>query len=503
MTDRFRIRQLDLLRDPAALLAGALLPLGLSPFDYWPVALLGPACLFWVTWGATRRCILWRFYLFNVGMFATGISWIFVSINVYGGASEFLAGFLVALFVLLYSLVCLPQAMIYGTWFQSNRLAAAAGFMGLWVLQEWFRGWFLTGFPWLFLGYSVMETPLANFAPILGVFGVSLAACACSVFVALVAISRRATPLIPLLAIVILGYSMGFIEHTRSETSIAVSLVQGNVDQHTKWRADRRVPILNQYLSASQSEWGRDLVVWPEAAITIFRDNGTRLLSKIDQDLQEVGTTLLTGIPDRNKSGGFENTVLAVGDGSGQYIKRRLVPFGEYVPLESILRGLIRFFDLPMSRNTPGPSQQPPLLAGDLRLSVSICYEVVYPDIVRQSTVLADLLVTVSNDTWFGSSIGPWQHLQMARMRALENGRSMVRATNNGVTALIDYQGRVLDTLPQFERGVLRGDVDIRTGTTPFNRFGSLPVLCMSYLLHLAGLWLPRRLKSMHGDAQG
>ena len=193
----------------------------------------------------------------------------------------------------------------------------------------------------------------------------------------------------------------------------------------------------------------------------------------------------MTGIPDRYDNGGLQNTVLALGNGSGQYIKRRLVPFGEYVPLEGVLRGLIQFFDLPMSRNISGPLMQPPVVAGNLLLSLSICYEVAYPELVRQSTRDADLLVTVSNDTWFGSSIGPWQHLQMARMRTLENGRAMVRATNNGVTALIDHQGRLKATLPQFEAGVLRGDIEIRTGSTFFTQFGSLPCFVLCFLLIL------------------
>ena len=194
----------------------------------------------------------------------------------------------------------------------------------------------------------------------------------------------------------------------------------------------------------------------------------------------ETGSTLLTGIPDMDAEGRFQNTVVALGRGQGQYIKRRLVPFGEYVPLESLLRGVIRLFDLPMSRNKPGPWDQPRLTAGEISLSTSICYEVIYPELVRED---ADLLVTLSNDTWFGESIGPWQHLQMARMRALENGRTMIRATNNGVTAIIDHRGKVIASLPQFEEGVLRADAEIRQGQTLFNRFGSLPVLVLCLIL--------------------
>tara|TARA_B100000131_G_scaffold258619_1_gene253948 strand:+ start:2414 stop:3919 length:1506 start_codon:yes stop_codon:yes gene_type:complete len=501
LSDQLLVRHADRYRDLLALIFGGLLPLGLAPFDYWGIALLAPAALFWATWGASRLRLMWRFYLFNLGMFTTGVSWIYVSINTYGGASQILAAFLVALFVSSYSMVCLPQAWIYGTWFRSNLVAGGLGFIGLWVLQEWFRSWFLTGFPWLFLGYSGLETPLAGFAPVAGVFGVSLLICAISVFLVLGCMTRRIVFFLVPLVIAITGFICGMTDSTNSKKRISVSLVQGNIDQHTKWNPENRSAILSAYLDASRSEWGRDLIVWPEAAVTIFRGAASKVLTDIDQKIGSMGSSLLAGIPDRDEVGGFQNTVIALGDGSGQYIKRRLVPFGEYMPLESVLRGLIQFFDLPMSRNVPGPRQQEPILADDLKISVSICYEVVYPEIVREDVREKDLLVTVSNDTWFGSSIGPWQHLQMARMRALENGRAMVRATNNGITALIDHQGNLQATLRQFEPGVLRGDVEIRTGLTLFSRFGSLPVLFLSLLLALFGRFLPLNWLVIHGDA--
>jgi len=446
---------------------------------------------------------MWRFYLFNVGMFSVGISWIFVSINIYGGASILLAGFLVALFVLVFSLICFPQAWIYATWSQRNRYAAASVFIGLWVIQEWFRGWFLSGFPWLFLGYGVMETPFVYFAPMLGIFGVSLAACAFSVCAMLALMQFRASLLLLPFLITVLAWAAGSVSQTSSGENITISLVQGNVDQHIKWHPDSRLRILDHYRSASAAEWGRDIVVWPEAAITVFKDDAKRVLDEIQRDAAKAGTTLLTGIPGRDDNGGFQNTVLALGNGSGQYIKRHLVPFGEYVPFEGMLRGLIKFFDLPMSRNISGAWLQPPVFAGGLLLSISICYEVAYPELVRQSTRDADLLVTVSNDTWFGSSIGPWQHLQMARMRALENGRALVRATNNGVTALIDHRGRLQATLPQFEAGVLRGDVEIRTGSTLFTQFGSLPTFVLCFVLILVVPVQLQRLIPINGDVVG
>ena len=481
----------DIILDAIALLGGALFSLSLSPLGFWPLAFASPVALYAVTQeGSARRTIV-RFYLYNVGLFGVGVSWIFVSINEYGNASLFLSGILVLLFVLTYSLTCVPQGVLYARYFRGRGMFGAASFSGLWVLQEWFRSWFLTGFPWLFVGYGAMGTPLENIAPIAGVFGVSLV----TVFVGTslyVAVAHRSWQLlIPGVAVFLVSLSASYLSFTRHERTVSVSLIQGNIDQHVKWQPQNRRLIFDLYKNASETEWGRDLVVWPEAAITLFREQAIDVLEDLDRRAAMSGSALVLGIPDRHESGGFQNTVIVLGEGEGQYVKRRLVPFGEYVPLEDYLRGLIGIFNLPMSHNMTGPAKQQPLIAGGNRLSLSICYEVVYPDLVRSSVESPDLLMTVSNDTWFGSSVGPWQHFQMARMRALENGRAMIRATNNGVTALVDYRGLVQARLPQFQAGVLRGEVEVRSGSTPFSQFGSYPVLC--FCLLLIGITYQRR----------
>ncbi|MEK9822123.1 MAG: apolipoprotein N-acyltransferase [Gammaproteobacteria bacterium] len=481
-------------RDCLAILAGLAVTFSLAPFDAWPLAFVGPAMLYLAVESGTTGRALTRFYLFNVAMFGSGVSWIYVSIHVYGGASVVLAGLLVVLFVLAYSLICLPLAWVYARYLRAAVMASVLGFAGLWVLQEWLRSWFLTGFPWLFSGYGLMESPLAGLAPFTGVFGLSLVACLVGVSVLACVRARRWPWLVLPAGVLLLSLAAGFKDMTRLDRAITVSLLQGNVDQHLKWLPSSRMPILNHYRSATSDELGRDLIVWPEAALTVFRQSAATVLRDLDAQAAEAGSTLVFGIPDRNAAGGFQNTVVALGQGEGQYIKRRLVPFGEYVPLEGLIRGVIQFFDLPMSRNRPGPSVQAPLTAGALSLSTSICYEVVYPDLVRETVADPDLLVTVSNDTWFGESIGPWQHLQMARMRALENGRAMARATNNGITALIDHRGRIVSTLPRFRQGTLRGELEVRSGHTPFHRFGSYPVLALSCLfIGLAFLLLKKR----------
>ena len=477
----FEIRhQQPLVGHIIALLSGAILPLALAPLGIWPVAIVSLTAFLFTLDVKSSRAIVLRYYLFSVGMYGVGVSWIFVSINVYGGASYLLAAFLVLFFVLSYSLTSLVAAFIHVN--VSNRLIA---FPAIWVFLEWFRSWFLTGFPWLYVGYSHLDSPLAGYAPIWGVFGLSFLTALSAAL--LVGLRRHNWPIHLIVFGAIWGAGsfvaakLNWVESTGQVASVAA--VQGNIEQHTKWRRESVGPILTTYVDLTEDVWGRDIIVWPEAAITLFRENAAMVLDDLSHRGKETGSTLVLGIPDRDSEGHFLNAAIAVGDGSGAYQKRQLVPFGEYVPFENLLRGLITFFDLPMSHNRAGPDDQEPLLAGDWRLSLSICYEVVYPELVRQTVDLPDLLVTISNDTWFGESIGPKQHLQMARMRAAENGRDMIRATNNGVTALIDYRGRVQSELVPNAPGVLTGELSIMKGETPYHRFGQWPVLAFSLLI--------------------
>ena len=275
-----------------------------------------------------------------------------------------------------------------------------------------------------------------------------------------------------------------------------MSLVQGNIDQAVKWRAESVMPIIQRYTDLTESEWGQDLIVWPEAAITLHRDLAANLLEDWSVRGSAAGSGLVLGLPSRVVVDGtsrYRNGVIALGAAEGEYFKRRLVPFGEYVPLEGLIRGLIAFFDLPMSRSVAGPGEQPLLQLGSVRLAMAICYEVVYPDLVGRDVPAAHVLMTISNDSWFGSSAGPRQHFQMARMRALENERFMIRATNNGVSAIIGPDGRVLAAAPQFAQAVVRGVVEPRTGATPFASWGSTPVVVGAALSLLLAAGLARR----------
>jgi apolipoprotein N-acyltransferase len=299
----------------------------------------------------------------------------------------------------------------------------------------------------------------------------------------------RSPALAVALALWLAGLGLQQVEWTRpTGEDLSVSIVQGNIPQESKWQLEWRDKTVDIYRQLSKTEWGRDLVIWPEAAVPMFYHEALDAMAEMEDNALTGHSAFVTGIPwlrvdEARRQYWIHNAILASGEGHGVYFKQRLVPFGEFVPLEAWLRGAIPFLDMPMTSFTEGPADQAPLTVQKLALGPMICYEIAYPDLVRRIAGASDVLVTISNDGWFGASMGPHQHFQMVRMRALENGREVIRATNNGISAIIDARGRVREHAPQFQRLVLRATVQGYQGTTPFMVLGSLPVLLGCALL--------------------
>lgn len=480
-----------------ALLAGALFPLGFSPYEYWPVLLVATGIIFYLTHHADRRAAIVRGGLFGIGVFGAGTSWVYVSIHQFGSAPAPLAVLLTLLFVLLLtSFFIVPLFLVYTKLRDRYNVNVvwqqALLFAGLWVVFEWIRSWFLTGFPWLLQGYALLDTPFQTWAPVTGVYGLSLllVVTACLVTALLIDFRRFKVAAVIVCFLTastwIAALPLNDIQWTTKTGQLSFSAIQGNIPQSLKWEPGYLEDTISTYLKLSENEWGQNLVIWPENALPIFHSSVRPVMQQIDRQAKGSGTTFITGIPmDDNSSGEtrYFNSIVASGVGNGRYYKQKLVPFGEYVPFESLFRGMIDFFDLPMSAFTKGSHDQPLLEVANTTIAPYICYEVVYPDFVAEQARDSGLLITISNDTWFGRSIGPLQHFQIARMRSLETGRSMIRATNDGMTALIDDKGQVVKSIKRFQKGVLRGDVPIMEGSTPFMRFGSWPVLLLSVLM--------------------
>ncbi|MAL97495.1 MAG: apolipoprotein N-acyltransferase [Alteromonadaceae bacterium] len=495
-----------LVHNLALILAGAAQTLSFSPFYLWPLGLVSLLAVLYLTKPTAPEKLFRDGWLVGLGLFGSGTSWVYVSIHDYGMTSVPVAAALTLVFVA--GLALFPAL---GFWLWGKLTSSAATrlwlFPAVWVLTDWVRGFLFTGFPWLYLGTSQVDGPLAPWAPVIGVHGVTLllAASATLLYGAFVAYRQRSGSKEPavLLCLAVLpwltAWPLGSLNWTEREPRpISFAAMQGNIPQQIKWEPAHLRDQLVQYLTMTEGYWDRDLILWPETAIPVPSPDAGPIVDRIEEKAAEHGTTLLTGIPwfgysEELQRETFHNSMTVIGDGDGFYHKQKLVPFGEYVPLEVWLRGLIGFFDLPMSSFSPGPAEQALLSIGGRSVNAFICYEIAYPDFVAAGSRGTDYLVTVSNDAWFGNSIAPLQHLQLARMRALETSRFVLRGTNNGVTALIDEHGQVLQSAPRFEVAVLSGELYPVKGATPFMRWQSWPVLVLLGLILGAAKWLKRK----------
>ena len=482
-----------------AWLAGAIFIFALAPYDIWPLALLSPAILYGLLLPAMtgkRAFIIGQAY--GTGLWCVGAFWLYTSIHVYGATPVWLALIMIALMGLGMGLFHGFLALLFNRVVGKQPLSFAA----LWVLQEWMKTWLFTGFPWLFVGYAFTEQYwLSSLAPVAGVFAISFVAILLAASIVEL-LRRRGGYMVVSVALLIISTSLWLINpqwtKPKGTPDLSVSLIQGNIPQDLKWLTEYQVETLNIYAKLTSTEWGRDLILWPESSIPMFQTEAVGFINEMVKMAKATETTWVTGIPYKDEAAfdatqdkypPFYNSVVALGaDAEGLYKKQRLVPFGEYIPFEGlldILPNLAGSQDI-MSYSR-GNDEQLPLQVRGHNLGAAVCYEVAYPDTTRKNAINTDFLLTISNDAWFGTSAGPLQHLQMVQMRALENGRWFMRATNTGVTAIIDHKGRIVERAPQFERTVLRGNVQARVGNTPFMRFGNYPVLFIMALLLLLG----------------
>ncbi|PTQ90414.1 apolipoprotein N-acyltransferase [Agitococcus lubricus] len=487
-----------------ALLLGAITPFSLAPYHYWFISLLTIPLFAELLTGQTTKQAVLRGWSFGFGLWASGVWWLFVSLHDYGQTPTWLAALMVMAVALIMGAFTAVMAYVYRRWaFDQHALLS---FAPLFVLFEWLKTWLFTGFPWLFVGYGYIDSVLVGYAPLVGVFGLSLLAIISGQCLLSILKYRQYAWSAALLVLSIWGAGFALQYQTwvsnNPQQPLSVSIIQGNIPQDVKWQLEWRDKTLAIYKSLSASEWGQNLVIWPEAAIPMFQYEANDFLHEINDLATQHGSAFVTGIPyadlsQLNAEGipPFYNSMAALGVGEGLYWKQRLVPFGEYIPFEAILRGTIPFFSRDMSSFSAGNHQQAPLTVQNYRLGAAICYEIAYPELTRHNAKQADFLATLSNDGWFGHSTGPHQHLQMVQMRALETGKWIIRATNNGISGLIDPHGHIRYRAPQFERTVLRGTIYGVQGQTPFSRLGNWPILIVSFSLLAIATWRNYRRK--------
>jgi len=486
-------------RYSAALLCGALIPLGLAPFGWWLLPLLSTGILALLLQNLKPQGVFRTCFCYGLGMFGVGVSWVFISVNHHGGESIAISALLTGLFVLTLTLVFAAPFALYGYFRGDSPARQLLLFPATWIVVEWLRGWLFTGFPWLYLGNSFSDTWLAGWAPIGGVLLLSYIGAFSGVALLMLitgslklarnrpqgagknlAAYAIATALTSLLWLG--GIILKDIQWTFATQPLSLAMVQPALTPSEKWNEDILYDILVQLRDQSAGYWGKDLLIWPESAIPTTPEDVQPFIDYLGELAKESNTTLITGIP-LLKEQRYYNSVILIGEDQGAYSKRHLVPFGEYIPLQSLLRGLIKFFDRPMSSFSAGDAEQPLLNAKETPIATAICYEIVFQDMVAASANSAEMILTLSNDVWFGDSIAPHQHLQMARLRAMENRKPVVRVTNDGISAIIDEQGNISAQMPQFVATTLAAEVTPYSGTTPFNRFQSWPIVVFCLLV--------------------
>ena len=474
----------------AAFLLGAASVLGFAPFYLFPVPLITLALLAWLWQGAAPRTAAMQGFAFGAGCFLAGVSWVYVSMHVFGGMPPLLAGLAAFLFCCLLAMFPALAGFAFAR-LRSGRLwADALLFASVWTLTEWLRSWVLTGFPWLSFGYAqTPPSPLAGYAALLGVYGVGFAAAMVAVLYGLT-FPRRERWLSSGAAIVALlgvGAGLATIEWTQPVGKpVSVSLLQGNIEQSLKWKPERLQQSLETYLRLARAHPAQ-LIVLPETALPLMLDQLPRdYVAELRRPALDRKGDVLLGIAAQDAQGRYYNSAVGFAQENIQfYRKSHLVPFGEFTP--PAFAWTLALLKIPMSNFSPGAAAQPPLALAGQKVAVNICYEDVFGGEIIRALPEATLLVNLSNTAWFGDSLAQPQHLEIAQMRALETGRPMLRATNTGMTAIVSPRGRVERVLPPFSEGALVAEVSGYTGATPYVRWGNMAVL----LLAGAGLLAP------------
>ncbi len=510
-----------------ALLAGAACVLGFAPFGFYPISVVALAVLFTLWCNIESPASAAKIgFTFGLGLFCVGIGWLYIAMHDYGDMPALLALLATFLFTAFWALLPALAGYLQARFKVSNALRLLLVMPAVWVLVEWLRGLLFTGLPWLTLGYAHSDSPLAGYAPVLGVYGVSLVVavsagllslCTQTLFprpsweitsdlpargrsrVASSFIRVRERGLAVFAAFLVLwigGALLRAVPWTHPQGKpFSVALVQGNIAQDLKFNEDALIGTLENYRRLVLQSDAR-LIVLPETALPLQRHElPENLVTQLRDNAKQNGGDVLIGAFVRDDNNHFYNSVFTLGSADEQlYRKQHLVPFGEFIPLRPVLGWLINeVLNIPMGDLTRGSAQQAPLNVAGQQVAVNICYEDVFGEEIIRALPQATLLVNVTNDAWYGHSYAAEQHNQIAQLRALETGRMVLRATNTGVTSIIGADGKVLQKIPQHQEGVLLGMAQGYAGITPYTRWGNAAVLLLIAMMLAVAFLMQRK----------
>lgn len=465
---------------------GALVACSFAPLQWWVFAIVCPAVLMLLWETAAPRAAAWLGFWFNFGTFFVGTIWLYTGLHVMGGAPAWMAFGLMLGLTSVMALYHAGVGYVIARWLPPGPLRWLVGMPAVWVFVEWWRGWFLSGFAWLSLGYSQTDTWLGNWAPIIGVYGISaLLLVSAGALVALVhgSLRVRVIAAVSIVAPWLVAPALGGIVWTQpSGKPVAIAIAQGAIPQQQKWLESNHDHTLNLYRKLAEEGFGTPLIIFPEASLPDLANELLPYLRSLYRDASSAGSAVVLGILRMDEHERYYNSVLALGEQVQWYDKSHLVPFAEFFPVPEFVRSWLRLMSLPYSDFTRGGAQQPPLRAGGLEMATTICYEDGYGSSQLPALREADTLVNVTNDAWFGHGSARHQHFQLARMRAMEAERYMIRAANDGISGVIGPHGEIVARAPEFQRFLLHAAVTPRTGLTLYARVGNWLVISLATL---------------------
>ncbi len=468
-------------------LAGALSTLAFSPFDIQLIIPFTLVILIYFTVNS-RNFIDSCKYVFSwgLGYWISGTGWLIVSIYYYGNTNIIISFIIIILMgVLLSAVFMTPFAAIRLIQLNQNIIFNSLFLASCLITLELSRFFLLGGFPWLLPGLIFLDTFGQAVIPIFGVYGASYIIYFLASLIALSIFQKKNNFLF--LGILCLSIFIPYQSNQKEvfNESLYLSIIQPSLDPFQKFKEGSYVNIEDTLVNLTNRNKDSDLIIWPESPLPYLDSNPrmTQLLSRIEE-----GPRVLSGTW-QYKGNELYNSMTFLGTDQA-YLKRHLVPFGEYVPFEGILRGLIEFFNMPMSSLSSGNSNQKLLEFKNYRILGMICFDIAFPLSFLNEVRESDFIINISNDTWFGSSYGPYQHLQIVRARALEANKWVARGTSDGISTIVDNKGTIVSILEKGKRGSLSGNIYKTLNPSFFYIYGYLILPILSLILMLVAIVL-------------
>lgn len=472
--------------------SGALLTFAFAPFSYKPLAMISLALFIRFSDTAYDPKAAFKLgYSFGLGFFITSVYWIFVTLFYYGHFHFVLATIMTVLLTIVLGLFPALTSYITRKLKSDSNLHYLLVFPATWTLLEWTRSWFLSGFPWQFLAQVALDTPFDFYLPIIGTYGAGFLLCftAGALYKSILSKANKLGYLFLISIVILPGILFEHVNWTsKTSDDLEVSTIQFNIEPDNKMHFLYNDAFHETILEQTFSQPRGSIVVWPESAIMMPYQNMPEYFNMLQKLCADNNITLVTGVTSTINEIDNNSLMVISADDRQVYGKRKLVPMGDYIPLTATINKIFPNTGLPMSTFRPAKSNDKPIKIMGMNFLPAICFEIIFPEFIRNHALSNNpaFIINISEDGWFRESVQPYQHLEISRLRAIETGRDLVRATNRGISAVIDRHGRVIDQSPLFSQSVLQSSITPVKGKTPYMVIGSFPVLMIIFLLALA-----------------